>query len=175
MTNPIVLESIVANGGWCELHYPKNKSLAESLYARLVLVMPDFLLLEKFDLASDKLSGHLAVLTNTRQRLKKANFVKQILKIGGKSLPDQRFSVFQNIDSLQNLFKIIQERKEPVLINQFNKSDLATILSSDSQKIICLPFNSNDLATSFEVQLTEISSLEMQTVDLLTKITQIGG
>jgi len=175
MTDPALLQSIIASGGWCQLHYPKDKSLSESLYARLVFVRSEFLVLEKFNLTSDKLSGYLVVLTNTRQRLKKASLVKQILKIGGKPLPDPKLSVFQNVDSLKALLELLQHLKEPIIINQFDRADLTNILEFDSQKIICRPFISNDPKTSFEVMLKEIASLEMQTPAICTDIKQIGG
>jgi|GEM_PF-6909086 len=175
MTDPILLQSIIASGGWCQLHYPKDKSLSEGLFGRLVFVRPEFLFLEKFNLTTDTLSGYLTVLTDTRQRLKKASLAKQILKIGGKSLPDPRLSVFQNVDSLKSLLEILQHLKEPIIVNQFDRADLANILEYDNQKIICRPFISNDPKTSFGVMLKEIASLEIQTPKIWTDTKQIGG
>lgn len=163
MTGSLLLDSIIANGGWCQLHYPKDKAISESIFARLIIIRSEFLLLEKLNLRSDNLSGYLVVLTNTKQRLKKNTFAKQIIRIGGKSLPDPNFSIFENIGSLMALLEYLQKLREPILVNQFDRSDLVKIIEFDSQQIICRLFNGHDPESAFEIQLKEISSLEIQT------------
>ncbi len=88
MTNNSIIISLLANGGWCQLHHSNKVALINIVGGRLLFYNDEISIIEKFDLHIDKLNGYFVVLNKTKQRLKKATWIKQILTIGGKTIRD---------------------------------------------------------------------------------------
>ena len=175
MTDPSVLRSIIANGGYTQLHFPKNRAFIDTLYGRILTQNPKYLLLENFDISRDIFFGYIVVLTETRQRLKKDPLVKQILKIKRRLFTEPKLPEFGSPDRLEILFERLRDRRETIMINGFDTSNVGRLIAFDNASITISSINSVDINFNHSIQLTDIASIEIQTPKLAELSDKIGG
>ena len=112
VTDNSIINSILANGGWCQLHHSNKIALINVVGGRLLFYNEELLFLEKFDLHTNTLNGYFVILTKTKQRLEKATWIKKILTTGGKIIHDSKMPEAIYAETLHGFLHKLKSSKE---------------------------------------------------------------
>gem|GEM_PF-2102447 len=138
------ISSILSNGGWCQLHQPRNFSFANNVGGRLIYINDELALLEKYDNNFTSLEGYYVILKKEIQNLVFANWIKRMLTTGGKEVPaidlplslkaENLYEFLSNLKSSKELF--ILKLNEGALVSRivdFSNTGLTVDLLSDNE------------------------------------------
>lgn len=134
----------MSNGGWCQLHQPRNFSFANNVGGRLIYINDELALLEKYDNNFTSLEGYYVILKKEIQNLVFANWIKRMLTTGGKEVPaidlplslkaENLYEFLSNLKSSKELF--ILKLNEGALVSRivdFSNTGLTVDLLSDNE------------------------------------------
>ncbi len=157
MTDNKTLTSIKRNGGWCQL-YRMN------FYGgRLIFYNDELSFIEKYDLATDSLKGYVVVLNNTKQRLIKAYWIKQILRIKRRSINDNSIPSTIFAEKVTDFLQKLISSKELLLL-RFLDGTVKGFVSDFSELDLTIDiFSSEEDTKQITVLFSQIICLELRT------------
>lgn len=162
MTNNLTINSILANGGWCQLQYSNNVALIDVIGGRLLFYNEELSLIERFDLRMETLDGYFVILNETRQRLKKASWIKRILTIGGKTIGDSTLPATLHAESLHDLLYKLKSSRE-IYIVRFTGGEVTGRTLDFSDSALTLDTISADNASEkVSIDFSDILCLEFK-------------
>jgi hypothetical protein len=116
MTDDIIIAAIKSSGGWCQLHQSINTALIDTIVGCLISYTTELSFIEKFNISTNELDGYLVIFNNTRQRLKKAQWIKKNLTIGGKTIPDTVLPESLIAEKVPDLMQKLQLSQETLFV-----------------------------------------------------------
>jgi hypothetical protein len=90
MTDNKTIQSIIANGGWCDIDPKRNHSFIDKRLGRIVFNGTDYLVIQRFDMAGEYADGFYSVPKSTFLKLHKAYWLKKYLSVGGKVIEEAK-------------------------------------------------------------------------------------
>jgi hypothetical protein len=112
LTNIPNISSILSNGGWCQLHQPRDFSFANNVGGRLIYINDELALLEKYDNNFTSLDGYYVILKKEIENLVFANWIKRMLTIGGKEVPAIDLPLSLKAENLNEFLSNLKSSKE---------------------------------------------------------------
>ena len=157
MTDNKYLTSIKRNGGWCQLY-------SMNFYGgRLLFYNSELSFIEKFDLYTDSLEGYIVVLNKTKQRLTKAYWIKQILRIKRRSINDDSIPSTIFAETVTNFLQKLVSSKELLLL-RFLDGRVKGFVSDFSELDLTIGiFSPEEDTKQITVLFSHIISLELRT------------
>ncbi|MCC6288554.1 MAG: hypothetical protein IT249_11785 [Chitinophagaceae bacterium] len=159
------------DGGWCHLHHSHNVALNKMVAGRLLLYNKELSFLERFDVQTDRLDGYFVILNRTKQRIKKANWIKKMLVIGGKIVPDGKLPEALYAETLNEFFSKLQSSKEVYDVNLNGEKITGRTFSFSDLDVIIETSSNNKITGKTKVDLTDIVCLEFR-IQKLRKLTK---
>jgi hypothetical protein len=165
-----MMTSILANGGWCQLHHSNNVALINVVGGRLLSYNKELSFIERFDLQTDKLDGYFVILNETKQRLKKANWIKKILTIGGKTIHDSKFPETLNADTLHEFLFKLKTSQEIYNIRLIDGEATGRTLDFSDSELTLEIISTNKISENMRIHFADIVCFELR----IQKLKQLG-
>lgn len=162
MTDNSMMISIVANGGWCQLHHSNEIALINVVGGRLLSYNKELSFIEKFDLQTDKLDGFFVVLNESKQRLKKANWIKKILTIGGKTIHDGKFPEALHADTLPEFLFKLKTSQEIYNIRLIDGEVTGRALDFSDSGLTLEIISTNKISENMKIRFADIICFELR-------------
>lgn len=166
MTDNTIIKSIEQNGGWCHLHHPNDVALIHVLGGRLLLHNEELAYIEKFDLSTDLLKGYIVVINKTKQTLKKANWIKKILTIGGKNIMDGSLPEEISARGLHDFLLKIRYLKELIIVRLKDKEVTCYVFEFSYWNLIVDILSLDDFAQQLTIEYSDIVCIELRTTKI---------
>jgi hypothetical protein len=131
---------------------------------RLLFYNSELSFIEKFDLHTDSLNGYIVVLNKTKQRLIKAYWIKQILRIKRRSIDDDSIPSTIFAETVTNFLQKLVSSKELLLLRYLDGGRVKGFVSDFSELDLTIDiFSPEEDTKQITVLFSHIISLELRT------------
>ena len=143
MTDISNISTIILNGGWCQLHQPRDFSFANNVGGRLIYINDELALLEKYDNNFSSLDGYYVILKKGIQNLIFANWIKRMLTTGGKEVPVIDLPLSLKAENLNEFLSNLKSSKE-LFILKLNEGAFVSRIVDFSNTVLTLDLLSDN-------------------------------
>lgn len=166
MTDNLLITSILANGGWCQLHHSNKVALINVVGGRLLSYTKELSFIEKFDLQTEKLDGYFVMINETRQRIKKATWIKKILTIGGKTIHGSKLPDILYADTLREFLFKLKSSHEIYNIKLIGGEVTGKTIDFSDSELTLEIISSNKISEKMRINFTDIVCFELRIMKL---------
>ncbi len=162
MTDISNISTIILNGGWCQLHQPRDFSFANNVGGRLIYINDELALLEKYDDNFTSLDGYYVILKKEIQNLVFANWIKRMLTIGGKEVSAIDLPLSLKAENLYEFLYNLKSSKE-LFILKLNEGVFAGRIVEFSNNGLTLDIlSANGVSEKKNLLLADIVCFELR-------------
>lgn len=156
------IQSILENGGWCQIHPKKNQSFNDQSLGRIIHEGPDYLLLQRFSLGAECLDGYFLV-PKRNLKLKKAYWVKQYLTVGGQVLEDAALPKEWTCENWTDVLHALRSSVEPVMLALDSGSSYGCVEIFDSEEIMLRRMELEQFNVQQTIRVDALQHIELRT------------
>jgi hypothetical protein len=130
---------------------------------RLLFYNTELSFIEKFDLDTDSLKGYIVVLNKTKQRLIKAYWIKQILRIKRRPINDDRVPSTIFAETVTDFLQKLISSKELLLLRFLDGKEKGFVSDFSELDLTIDIFSSGKDTKQITVLFSQIICLELRT------------
>ena len=166
MTDNAIKNSIQANGGWCQLHHSNKVALINVVGGRLLFYNEELSFIEKFNLNTDTLNGYFVVLNKTKQRLKKATWIKKILTIAGKIIHESKIPEPIYAETLHDFLHKLKSSKEVHTLRLIDGEVTSRITNFSDSDLTVEILSSVQIPERMKIHFSNVVCIELRTLEI---------